>query len=187
MRTLSLAVWQDKVTTSLNKLENPYFFFFFGSLSNPKPSYEHIRACRSLLPPVASGPWVSWVNVTVGGSLMWAERLPCWLSCLLSGWSRGSSETVKRGNYRQRSCCLITFFLPFFSVFYVTNGTLCYFCTLSFIYKRSGGVVLETSDFSRFLSRKKKKNVQMARTRTCKDGMDARMRMAHAKQMMHTV
>lgn len=100
---------------------------------------------------------VSWVGIAVGGSLMWAERLPCRLSTPLSGSSPGSAETAKRGlspapllpNHflSLLSSCLQHLGLP--SAFALCPNTIIYlFIPFSF----------QHSHFSRFV----KKGTQMA-------------------------
>lgn len=53
---------------------------------------------------------VSWVGITVGDSLMWAERLPCRLSTPSQAHLQGP-QRLWREAYHRCSCCLITFFL----------------------------------------------------------------------------
>lgn len=64
--------------------------------------YEFVPSCRK-------HSMVSRVSIAVCDSLMWAERLPCWLSTPSQAHLQGPQRLWGEA-YHQCSCCLITFF-----------------------------------------------------------------------------
>lgn len=83
--------------------------------------YEFVPSCRE-------HAVVSWVGIAVGDSLMWAERLPCWLSTRSQARLQGP-QRLWREAYHQYPCCLITFFLSSFLP--LTSQAAIRICTLS--------------------------------------------------------
>lgn len=141
-------------------------------LVKKKRNTNHLRnnSFYEFVPSQRVHALVPWVGITANDSLMWAERLPCWLS------SFSKAHLISR-DCQTRPITAPLLFNHSLSLFALASQAAIRICTLSpphhhlFIYSFTALLSFVHSDFSLFSMRKKTQIAPEVIFHTCKTEM----------------